>query len=62
MEAQGYKGAAAVADELRGMLEGSKRVGVMKAGESEGLGDAFNSVAQVSSACCHRGAQEMCNF
>uniref|UniRef100_A0A7S3QSI3 Histidine--tRNA ligase, cytoplasmic n=1 Tax=Dunaliella tertiolecta TaxID=3047 RepID=A0A7S3QSI3_DUNTE len=46
MEAQGYKGAAAVADELRSLLEGSKRVGLMKAGESESLGDAFNAVAQ----------------
>ncbi len=52
MEAQGYKGAAAVADELRSLLEGSKRVGVMKAAESEGLGDAFNAMAQVCGWLC----------
>jgi len=47
MEAQGYKAAAGVADELRSLLEGSKRVGSLKAGESEALGDAFNAAAQV---------------
>ena len=33
MEAQGYKSAVGVADELRTLLEGSKRAGTLKGGE-----------------------------
>ena len=47
MEAQGYKAAAGVADELRSTLEGSRRVGTLKPADSDALGDAFNTVAQV---------------
>lgn len=46
MEAQGYKAAASAADELRGMLEGSKRAGTLKAAENDALPSAFSTVAQ----------------
>jgi histidine ammonia-lyase len=52
MEAQGHKAAMAVADEMRGLLEGSKRVGIMKAAESDSLPPAFSAAAQV---CTHQG-------
>jgi hypothetical protein len=47
VEAQGSHAASSAADELRGLLEGSKRTGTMKGSESEALPAAFNTVAQV---------------
>jgi histidine ammonia-lyase len=47
MEAQGHKAAMTVADEMRGLLEGSKRVGTMKAAESDSLPPALSAAAQV---------------
>jgi hypothetical protein len=46
MEAQGYKAASAAADELRGMLEGSKRAGTLKSAENDALPAAFGTAAQ----------------
>ncbi len=50
MEAQGFASASAAADELRGLLEGSKRVGTLKAAESETLPAAFGSSLPVVGA------------
>lgn len=44
MEAQGYKAAITAADELRGLLEGSKRAGTAKAAD---LPTAFSAAPQV---------------
>jgi hypothetical protein len=46
VEAQGYKGAIEAADELRGLLEGSKAVGTRK-GLSNQQQAAYSSLPQV---------------
>jgi histidine ammonia-lyase len=46
VEAQGYKGAIAAADELKGLLEGSKAVGSRK-GLSTEQQAAYSSLPQV---------------
>ena len=47
VEAQGFKAACSAADELRGLLEGSKRVGTMKGAENDALPPAFSAATQV---------------
>jgi hypothetical protein len=49
VEAQGYKGAIAAADELKGLLEGSKAVGSRK-GLSTEQQAAYSSLPQVRTA------------
>lgn len=48
VEAQGYKGAIAAADELKGLLEGSKAVGSRKGLSTEHQA-AYSSLPQVRS-------------
>ncbi len=47
MEAQGSTAATSVADEMRGLLEGSKRANTLKAAEQDSLPAAFLSAATV---------------
>lgn len=48
MEAQGHKSATALADELLGLLEGSKRVDTLKGGDPVALAP-FTAAPQVGS-------------
>jgi len=50
VEAQGYKGAIAAADELKGLLEGSKAAGSRK-GLSTEQQAAYSTLPQVRTEC-----------